>query len=57
MLFVSLSDAQRSALEHVSRHAVGRVAVGAQMVPLSDRGESLPAINRIYRCVQEMVRL
>jgi hypothetical protein len=32
MLHVKLTDAQRAALEQVSRQAVGRVALRAQMV-------------------------
>jgi transposase len=57
MLFVHLTDDQRAELEQVSRQAVGRVALRAQMVLLSDRGQSVPAIARIHGCGPEVVRL
>ncbi len=57
MLFVHLTDDQRAELEQVSRQAVGRVALRAQMVLLSDRGLRVPEIAHIHRCGQEVVRL
>jgi transposase len=40
----------------VSRQAVGRVALRAQMVLLSDRGYSVPDIATIHDCGQDVVR-
>lgn len=57
MLFVQLTDDQRAELEQVSRQAVGRVALRAQMVLLSDRGQSVPQIAALHQCGQEVVRL
>jgi len=57
MLFVHLTDDQRAELERASRHAIGRVALRAQMVLLSDRGQRVPDIARIHGCGQEVVRL
>ena len=56
MLYIQLTDAQRAELERVSRQAVGRVALRAQMVLLSDRGHSVPQIAALHRCGQEVVR-
>jgi transposase len=57
MLFLDLTDGQRAELELVSRQAVGRVALRAQMVLLSDRGRSVPEIAAIHRCGHDVVRL
>lgn len=57
MLFVALSDAQRTELDDLAQHAVGRVALRAQMVRLSDRGYRVPAIAMIHGCGQDVVRL
>lgn len=57
MLFVRLNDTQRSELEQVSRQAVGRVALRAQMVLLSDRGRSVPEIATVHACGHDVVRL
>jgi transposase len=56
MLFVSLNEDQRQALQQVSRQAVGRVALRAQMVLLSGRGYDVPAIAAIHDCGEEVVR-
>jgi transposase len=56
MIVVHLSDEQRTELERVSRQAVGRVALRAQMVLLSDRGFSVPRIARIHGCGRDVVR-
>lgn len=57
MLFVHLTDDQRAELDQVSRQAVGRVALRAQMVRLSDRGYGVPVIARLHHCGQEVVRV
>lgn len=56
MIFVHLTDEQREELHRVSRQAVGRVALRAQMVLLSDRGYSVPAIAEIHHCGCDVVR-
>lgn len=56
MIFVGLTDEQRRELEVVSRQAVGRVALRAQMVLLSDRGYSVPRIAEIHDCGEDVVR-
>src|SRR5229473_5905012 len=56
MVFVTLTDEQRRALERVSRHAVGRVALRAHMVLLSGRGYSVPQIAEIHACGHDVVR-
>jgi transposase len=57
MLFVRLTEAQRSELRGASRRAVGRVALRAQMVLLSGRGYSVPQIAAIHECGEDVVRL
>lgn len=57
MIFVKLSEEQRRELEQVSRQAVGRVALRAQMVLLSGRGYSVPQIAHIHDCGQDVVRI
>jgi len=44
MIRVQITDAQREELEEVSRQAVGRVALRAQMVLLAGRGYRVPRI-------------
>jgi transposase len=56
MVFVHLSDTQRQELRRVTRQAVGRVALRAQMVLLSDRGLSVPEIANIHECGCDVVR-
>jgi transposase len=56
MIFVQLSDEQRRELRRVSRQAVGRVALRAQMVLLSDRSFSVPQIAEIHDCGEDVVR-
>ncbi len=57
MLFVHLTEAQRTDLADLSQRAVGRIALRAQMVLLSDRGYRVPAIAAIHGCGHEVVRL
>lgn len=57
MLFVHPTEDQRAELEQVSRQAIGRIALRAQMVLLSDRGQRVPQIARIHGCGHEVVRL
>lgn len=57
MIYVQMTDEQRRELEQVSRQAVGRVALRAQMVVLSARGYSVPQIAAIHDCGQDVVRL
>lgn len=57
MLCVALTNDERADLAQVSRQAVGRVALRAQMVLLADRGHTVPEIARIHGCGQEVVRL
>jgi transposase len=56
MLYIRLTDEQRAELGHVSRQAVGRVALRAQMVLLSARGHSVPQIAAVHGCGQDVVR-
>ena len=56
MLSLHLTDEQRVALEAVRQRAVGRVALRAQMVLLSDRGHSVPQIAAIHGCGHDVVR-
>lgn len=56
MIFVHLTDEQRTELEQVSRQSVGRVAMRAQMVLLSDRGYPVPFIAVIHNCGCDVVR-
>jgi transposase len=57
MIHLHVSDTQRQELEQVSRQAVGRVALRAQMVLLSTRGYTVPQIAAIHACGQDVVRL
>jgi transposase len=56
MIFVQLTDDQRREVHQVSRQAVGRVALRAQMVLLSDRSFSVPQIAEIHECGEDVVR-
>ena len=56
MMFVRLSEERRQELERVSRRAVGRVALRAQMVLLSGRGYAVPRIAAIHDCGEDVVR-
>jgi transposase len=57
MIHVQVSEQERRELEQVSRQAVGRVALRAQMVLLSARGYRVPQIAAIHHCGPEVVRL
>ena len=52
-----LTAEQRQELQRVSRQAVGRVALRAHMVLLSDRDYSVPQIATIHHCGQDVVRI
>jgi len=56
MLSVPLTEDQRLELQQVSRQAVGRVALRAQMVLLSGRGYDVPTIAGIHDCGEDVVR-
>jgi transposase len=56
MMFVHVTDEQRQELRQLSRQAVGRVALRAHMVLLSDRGYSVPEIAEIHDCGCDVVR-
>ena len=56
MVHVYLSDGQRRELRRVSRQSVGRVALRALMVLLSDRGYSVPKIAKVHNCGSDVVR-
>jgi len=56
MIYLRLTDEQQRELEVVSRQAVGRVALRAQMVLLSGRGYSVPRIAAIHGCGEDVVR-
>jgi len=56
MMHVHVTDAQRQELEAVSWQAIGRVALRAHMVLLSDRGYSVPAIAVLHACGRDVVR-
>lgn len=57
MIRIHLSDEQERTLEQVSRQAVGRVALRAQMVVLCSRGYTVPQIAVIHGCGEDVVRL
>ena len=56
MIFVHLTDDQRRQLQEVSLQAVGRVAMRAHMVLLSDRHYPVPFIATIHNCGCDVVR-
>src|SRR5215471_14656918 len=57
MIYVHLTEDQRDELQVVSRQAIGRVALRAHMVLLSDRGFTVPQIAAIHDCGEDVVRL
>jgi transposase len=57
MIRLDLSDEQRCELQQVSRQAVGRVALRAQMVLLCARGYRVPQIAQIHNYGEDVVRL
>ncbi len=57
MMHMQLTERQRQELERVSRQAIGRIALRAQMILLSNRGYSVPQIAEIHACGQDVVRL
>ncbi len=57
MIYVHLTENQRDELGVVSRHAIGRVALRAHMVLLSDRGFTVSQIAAIHACGQDVVRI
>lgn len=56
MVFITLTDPERQALKRLSRRAVGRVALRAQRVLLSDRGYAVAQIAHLHDCGGEGVR-
>ena len=56
MVYLSLTQTQRDELTSLSHQAIGRVALRAQMVLLSDRGFTVPWIAVIHACGQDVVR-
>ena len=56
MIFVHLTDEQREEIERVSRQAVGRVALRAHMVLMSNNGYPVPFIAVIHGCGCDVVR-
>lgn len=57
MIYVHLTENQRDELGVVSRQAIGRVALRAQMVLLSDRGFTVSQIALIHACGEDVVRI
>ena len=57
MVYVHLTESQRAELNTMSRQAIGRVALRAHMVLLSDRGFTVPQIAAIHACGQDVVRI
>src|SRR5690349_14482914 len=55
MVYMHLTEGQRDELNAVSRRAIGRVALRAHMVLLSDRGFTVPQIAAIPACGQDVV--
>lgn len=56
MIRMTLTEEQRRELQQVSRQAVGRVALRAQMVLLVGRGYTVPQIAQIHGCGEDVVR-
>src|SRR5262249_60343159 len=56
MVHLELTAPQRRELHQLSRQAVGRVALRAQMVLLSGRGCPVPQIALIHACGEDVVR-
>ena len=57
MIYVSLTHPQREELIHLSHQAIGRVALRAHLVLLSDRGFPVPQIAAIHACGHDVVRI
>src|SRR5215472_9581515 len=57
MIYVHLTQSQRDELGVGSRQAIGRVALRAHMVLLSDRGFTVPQIAAIHDCGEDVVRI
>jgi transposase len=57
MIYVHLTETQRDELSAVSRQAIGRVALRAHMVLLSDRGFTVSQIAAIHACGEDVVRI
>jgi len=57
MIYVHLTESQRDELSSISRQAIGRVALRAHMVLLSDRGFTVPQIAIIHACGEDVVRI
>jgi len=57
MMDVHLTETQRDELNALSRQAIGRVALRAHMVLLSDRGFTVPQIAIIHACGEDVVRI
>jgi hypothetical protein len=57
MIYVHLTENQRDELGVVSRQAIGRVALRAHMVLLSDRGFMVSQIAVIHACGEDVVRI
>jgi transposase len=55
MVYMHLAASQRDELNAVSRQAIGRVALRAHMVLLSDRGFTVQEIAAIHACGQDVV--
>jgi transposase len=53
---MTLTDNQSQELKQVSRQAVGRVALRAQMILLLGRGFSVPQIATVHDCGEDVVR-
>jgi len=56
MIFMQLTNDQRQEVRQVSRQALGRVALRAHMVLLSDHSFSVPQIAEIHDCGEDVVR-
>jgi transposase len=56
MIRMHLSEDERHTLTQVSRQAIGRVALRAQMVLLCGRGYTVPQIAQIHDCGEDVVR-
>jgi hypothetical protein len=57
MVHLELTNEQRRELHVLSRQAVGRVALRAQMVLWSGRGCPVPQIALIHDCGEDVVRI
>src|SRR5215469_2120323 len=57
MIYLHLTEDQRDELGVLSRQAVGRVALRALLVLLSESGFTVPQIAAIHACGQDVVRI